>query len=469
MKKPNILFLFTDDQRFDTIAALGNPHIKTPVMDALVARGTTFTHACIPGGTCGAVCMPSRAMLHSGRHLHHLENSGTKIPAEHALLGETLRQEGYHTFGMGKWHNGVNAFQRSFSDGAEIFFGGMADHWNVPAFHYDPTGMYDATMAYCPDPFLSRKLEWRGGDHIHAGRHSTDIFGNTAIDFIDSYDRDEPFFAYVSFMAPHDPRTMPEPFASMYDPKDISLPENFLGGHPFPTGALTIRDEMLAAFPRNPDEIRTHIAEYYGMISHLDHVMGQILSALDRKGIAEDTIIILAGDNGLAVGQHGLMGKQSAYDHSVRVPLIFAGPGIPENTRTGAFAYLMDIFPTLCDVLQVPCPETVDGMSLLPAMKNPELPLRDAVYLNYETTIRAVRTSTHKLVEYFAEGQRNTQLFDLVADPLERVNLAGMDAHADLVATLRGEMLRLRDAWEDATSPTGSKFWPHIEWAQTTA
>jgi len=140
--KPNILLLFTDDQRFDTISALGSP-VQTPNLDRLVARGTTFTHAHIPGGTSGAVCMPSRAMLHTGRHLFHLDRCGQRIPDDHTLLGEHFQAQGYTCFGTGKWHNSRPAYARSFNTGAEIFFGGMADHWNVPAYDYDPS--------YAPD------------------------------------------------------------------------------------------------------------------------------------------------------------------------------------------------------------------------------------------------------------------------------------------------------------------------------
>src|SRR5210317_1243328 len=132
MSKPNVLFFFTDDQRFDTIAALGHPVVKTPNIDKLVNRGTTFTHAHIPCGTSGAVCMPSRAMLNTGRTLYHLQGAGQKIPDDHVLMGEMFQQNGYRTFGTGKWHNSRPSYARSFTDGGEIFFGGMYDHWNVP-------------------------------------------------------------------------------------------------------------------------------------------------------------------------------------------------------------------------------------------------------------------------------------------------------------------------------------------------
>ena len=119
--KKNILFLFADDMRYDTIHALGNPEIITPNLDELVKNGTSFMNAHIPGGSWAAVCQPSRAMLNTGRGLYHLKDLGAAIPEDHALLGETLRQNGFNTFGTGKWHNCTRSYARSFSDGAEIF------------------------------------------------------------------------------------------------------------------------------------------------------------------------------------------------------------------------------------------------------------------------------------------------------------------------------------------------------------
>ena len=456
--QPNILFLFTDDQRFDTIHALGNPIIRTPNMDRLVERGTAFTHAFIPGGTSGAVCMPSRAMVHTGRTLFHLEGAGEGIPEAHVTLGECFRQAGYQTYGVGKWHNGPAAYARSFGGGDEIFFGGMADHWNVPAYHYDPSGQYAATCPLIQDPWHGNAVTERRCDHIHAGKHSTDVIAETGIRFIEEYDGGEPFLLYLAFLAPHDPRSMPRQFLAMYDPESMPLPGNFLGGHPFDNGELHIRDEVLAGFPRTPEEIRRHLAEYYAMMGHLDARIGDVLAALEVRGLLEETIVVLAGDNGLAVGQHGLMGKQSLYEHSVRVPLVFAGPGVPQGVRTDAFAYLLDIFPTLCELTGTPAPATADGISLAPAMRGGES--RDLLYLAYTDKHRGVRDDRWKLIEYVVNGRHSmTQLFDLQHDPLERNNLAADPAHREVLARLRREMLRLRDEWDDRATGWGRTFW----------
>jgi len=431
--QPNILFFFTDDQRFDTIHALGNDQIVTPNLDALVAQGTTFTRAYIMGGSCGAVCMPSRAMLMTGRTLYHLQAQGQGIPAEHVLLGEALRAQGYTTFGTGKWHNGPASYARSFSDGAEIFFGGMNDHWNVPACHFDPSGRYDQAQPFVYDWSYANEARHRLCDHITPGKHSSELFSEATIKFLEGYDRVAPFFAYVSFMAPHDPRTMPRQFLDMYDPAQIDLPPNYLPEHPFDNGEMVVRDEKLAPWPRTRDEVRRHTAEYYAMISHLDHEIGRVLETLRATGRAENTIIVLAGDNGLAIGRHGLMGKQNMYDHSLHVPLLMCGPGIPENQRSETFCYLLDIYPTLCDLLDIPIPATVEGRSLLPALRDPCVSVRDTLSFAYRGIQRAVQDTRFKLIEYVVQGQQTTQLFDLIDDPWETHNLVDDPHYAERI------------------------------------
>jgi len=454
--KPDLLFFFTDDQRFDTLHALGNDQIHTPNLDALVARGTTFTRAHIPGGTCDAVCMPSRAMLHSGRTLFHLDREGQEIPEAHTTLGECFRAAGYTTFGTGKWHNGRSSFARSFSCGDEIFFGGMGDHWNVPAYRFDPTGNYQGKCPFVAEPVHSNKLTYRDCDHIEAGKHSTDLFVDASLRFLETRNTAEPFLMYVSLMAPHDPRTMPKRFLELYDPKEIPLPGNFLPEHPIDTGALKIRDEMLAEFPRDPDEIRRHIAEYYAMISHLDHALGRLVAALEAKGELENTIIVFAGDNGLAVGQHGLMGKQNLYDHSVRVPLVFAGPGVPQDRQSDGLVYLLDIFPSLCELSGVEVPESVEGKSVVPCLTDDTAKTRSSLLLSYADGIRGVTDGRHKLIEY-ACGE--TQLFDLSLDPMEIENIAAREDSSTVLQQLRQTLLSLSKEWEDESHPMGHKFW----------
>jgi len=457
--RPNILFLFTDDQRFDTIHALGNPEIHTPHLDTLVRRGTAFTNAYIMGGSCPAVCMPSRAMLMTGRTLYHLEAQGQAIPEEHTLLGEALQAAGYVTFGTGKWHNGPRAYARSFTAGAEIFLGGMDDHWNVPACDFDPTGRYDNARPFIRDPFATNQVTYRHVDHVQPGKHSSELFSEAAVAFLNSYRDAAPFLMYVSFMAPHDPRTMPREFLDMVDAASLDMPPNFAPQHPFDNGELTVRDELLAGFPRTPEEIRRHNAEYYAMISHLDLQIGRILEALDRRGWRDNTIIVLAGDNGLAIGRHGLMGKQNLYDHSLHVPLLMCGPGIPAGHRTDTYAYLLDIYPTLCDLAGVPIPDTVEGRSLVPALHHHATRVRESLWFAYRNCQRAVQDDRYKLIEYVVEGQRTTQLFDLQQDPWEVRNLAGDPALASTVARLREQLADRSAELDDDQPDQGQDFW----------
>jgi len=440
--RPNILFFFTDDQRFDTIQALGCTDIATPNLDGLVARGTSFRNAYIMGGTCGAVCMPSRAMLMTGRTLFHLDDRGQTIPEDHVMLPEALRQDGYSTFGTGKWHNSPAAYARCFTDGGMVFFGGMDDHWNVAACDFDPDGEY-------PQEARRRRK----------GTHSSELFSDEAVRFLSEHQGDAPFFMYVAYMAPHDPRTMPRKYLDMYDPAEIPLPENFLPEHPFDNGELAVRDEKLAAFPREPDEIRQHLAEYYAMITHADAEMGRVLDALRESGHSEDTIVVFAGDNGLALGRHGLMGKQNMYEHSVHVPLVMSGPGIPEGEERPARCYLLDIYPTLCEMSGTPIPDSVEGKSLVPVLEDPALVGRETLLFAYRDLQRSVSDGRHKLIEYVVDGVRTTQLFDLQADPLEMHDLAGDRARSGQVEEFRGKLR----VWRDELDDWGDAFWEGFE------
>jgi arylsulfatase A-like enzyme len=241
----------------------------------------------------------------------------------------------------------------------------------------------------------------------------------------------------------------PAPYAAMYSPARIRLPGNFLPQHPFDNGELKGRDEQLAPWPRTPRVVREHIAAYYAMITHLDAQIGRVLEALEASPYARNTIVVFAADNGLAVGQHGLLGKQNLYDHSVRVPLVIGGPGLPQGRRADTLCYLLDVHPTLCDLTGVPVPATVEGHSLLPALRNPQARVRDSLFLAYRHFQRGVRTDRWKLIKYNVAGKQTTQLFDLERDPWETANLADDPAQAarvrELTVLLRDWMKRTED------------------------
>ena len=471
-EKPNILLILTDDQRFDTIQALGYPHMITPNFDRLVSRGTAFTQAHIPGGTSGAICMPSRAMLLTGRSLFHLEGEGQTIPPQHVQIGQVFSEAGYETYGTGKWHNSPAAFNRGFRSGDHLFFGGMWDHWNVPCCNYDPSGIYDNQIPVIDNFFYSNQPKFVNCDTIKPGHHSSELLADATIRFLDGQPGDQPFFAYTAFLAPHDPRSMPQEFLDLFDPNDIELPINYLDTHPFDLGVHDIRDELLADYPRRPDQVRQHIRDYYAMISHLDAQIGRIIDKLEEQNRLEQTIIIVAGDNGLAVGQHGLMGKQNHYEHSLRVPLLISGPGIPAGKRCDDFVYLLDVFPTLCDLCQLPVPATVDGISMAASLKENRYELgvcaenntggRDSLYFAYTHLLRSVKRGKYKLTEACGPD-RKTLLFDLAKDPHEMNNLAEQPDHRETVSKLRQLLIMHRDQWDDMAHPMGQTFWQRYE------
>lgn len=415
-KRLNVLFLLADDQRFDTIHALGNELIQTPNLDRLAQRGFVFSNNYVMGSMNPAVCLPSRAMAMSGRTLWRVPGTLQGVP----IWPEVMRQAGYVTFGTGKWHNGPASYARGFTQGGAIFFGGMSDQFKVPIFDFDPTGKY---------PKKNRRI----GDTF-----SSEMFADMAIGFLRNHRGPEPFFLYVPFTAPHDPRTPPGEYATMYDPRKMEVPKNFLPEHPFDNGELQIRDELLAPFPRTPEVVREHIAAYYGMISHLDAQVGRILKTLEETGHADDTLIIYSSDNGLALGQHGLLGKQNLYEHSMRMPLIFAGPGVSQG-QSDALVYLYDLFPTVCQMTGLEAPEGVEGRSLVPVMRGQKSRVRDYVMGAYRHFQRMVREPQWKLIKYNVKGEKHTQLFDLASDPWEMANRAddpACQAHRQRLETL---------------------------------
>ena len=432
----NVVIFYTDDQRFDTIAALGNDEIITPNLDRLVREGTAFTHAHTMGGLHGALCAPSRSMLMTGRSMFSLLGPGNRIPEEHTMMPEHLQEAGYTTFGTGKWHNDRPAFARAFQQADNIFLGGM--HWPNAGGHEAPNLFaFDSTGSY--DNENRRQVVG----------FSSELYAEAAIEFLGSAP-EAPFLAYVSFTSPHDPRTPPAPYDEWYSPESVSLPPNYLPEHPFDNGELRVRDENLREHPRTEQVAREELATYYGMISEVDAQIGRVLDVLDETGLRDRTLIVFAGDNGLAVGSHGLLGKQNLYEHSMRVPLIFAGPGIPEGERRDALVYIHDIFPTVSDILGLEPPATVEGTSLLPIIQDAATPSRESVFYVYRDFQRGVRTADGwKLIQYNVDGVRTDQLFDLNADPHETHNLADDPGAADRLAAMDTLLLSTSRAFND--------------------
>ena len=435
---PNFIFVLTDDQTVDTIRALGNYDINTPHIDSLVKEGTSFTHVFNQGSWSGAVCAPSRKMINTGRHLHRTgygPKTAKNDQFRSKMMGEILQEEGYETFITGKWHIDEESLRRSFSLGKSIFMPvrtGMS--FEERGGQYSPlVADYDGNDQN-PQNFQQRREM----------KLSSELFADAAIGYLESKERrnSKPFFIYLSFLTPHDPRQAPPEFINMYPPENIPIPPNMLPEHPFDEGDHNIRDEVLLAFPRTESSIKWYIAQYYAVISHLDAQIGRLLDALDTTGFRDNTYIIFTSDNGIANGQHGLLGKQNQYDHSVRVPFIITGPDIKRGEKKTGMFYIHSVLPTVLELAGVEIPNTVDSKSIVPLLREEKNTVHDVIYGSYKHFQRMVRTESHKLIYY--PMLEKYQLFDLRVDPNEMNDISNNPENFDIVTTLMSELEQLK-------------------------
>jgi arylsulfatase A-like enzyme len=434
---PSVLFLIADDLRADAIGAFGNGDVRTPHIDRLVEQGFSFRAAYCMGARSSTVCAPSRGMLLSGKTLFHIPLDAHDAVDADPILPEVLRREGWTTFATGKWNNGREWFHRAFDRGDAIFHGAVGPHRELAVHHFDPSGRYD------------------DGERYTLAGFSSSAFADAALgffDWLDGQEAERPFFAWVAFTAPHDPRTPPAEYRALYDPDALALPANYAPVHPFDNGDLLARDELLASWPRLPEVVRAELADYYGLVTHMDAQIGRILAGLEERGRSERTLVVFCSDHGLSLGGHGLMGKQNLYEDAMRAPLVFAGPGVPQGSSE-ALVYLSDVFPTLCELAGVPIPQSVDGRSLVPVLDGRAAGVRDSLFTAYLDAQRAVRDERYKLIVYPEAGE--AQLFDLERDPHELVDLAEHADHAER----RGALLELLRAAQvehgDPAPPVG--------------
>jgi arylsulfatase A-like enzyme len=401
-KRPNVLLINTDDQRFDTIRALGNREIHTPHLDALARRGFAFTNLYSQGGMVGAMCLPSRTMLMTGRTVFRIPDRNAPLPAGVTVMAKAFESAGYRTFHYGKRGN-------TYVPASEAF---QTKRYSAEAH---------ALRAEQPERHADQMIEW-----IRAGGEG-------------------PFLMYMAPPCPHDPRSAPQRFVAMYDPEKLTLPKNFLPEHPFDNGDLRVRDEMLAGFPRTQPEMRRHLADYYACITALDFHIGRVLAALPAN-----TIVLFTSDQGLAVGgRHGLMGKQNLYEE-FKSPLIVAGPGVRRG-RSDALAHMHDLYPTLCELAGVKIPESVEGLSLAPVIRGEKKKVRDTAFAVYKDVQRMVRDERWKLIWYPKAARY--QLFDLTRDPWEMVDEAGNPAQAGRLAAMKKRLAAEQEAHGDRFAP----------------
>lgn len=460
VRRPNILFIIVDDQSpFDLKVYNPQSQLDTPRIDQLAARGMVLDAAHHMGSWSGAVCTPSRHMVMTGRSLWHLPNRGrrrqnpnaddaTLVPPNlpDSTMAAVFNRAGYDTMRTCKQGNSYEAANQRF------------------------TVRKDATR--------------RGGtDETGSAWHAEQV-----LDYLAERERTndaDPFLIYFGFSHPHDVRDGKPELLAKYgavnhtdqaelppaDTRQPPLPTNYLSAHPFFHGHPKLRDEVaVSGVWKRRDErtIRNEIGRQFACSENIDIQIGRVLDRLAAMGELDHTFVVYASDHGMAIGRHGLQGKQNLYEHTWRVPLIVAGPGIEPGKRMPGNVYLMDVLPTLCELAGIDIPETVEGISFVPVLQGRQPTVRDVLYGAYsggtKPGMRAVKRGDWKLIKYdVMDGTvRRTQLFNLARNPHEflaehgrnaslETNLADDPRHAEvrrqLEALLLAEMRRLDDPY----------------------
>ncbi len=450
--RPNFLVVVADDLTFRAINSVNNPEVHTPNLDRLVRSGCTFTHCFHQGSWTGAVCVASRTMLNSGltsfraQRLIKADQAGDK-----PMWGQTMRENGYDTFITGKWHLDAVSLQRSFSEQGPVgpgFLDSTPNEYNRPSPGNDWQPADKALFGHWLKTglWLNRPEQDRQNDAI---QHSSELYVDAAVQYLHTASqRGKPFFMYVAFNAPHDPRQAPQRYLDLYPMDGVAIPPNYLPEHPFDQGDYKTRDEMLAPFPRTHEAVQTHRREYYAIITHMDAQIGRMLGALQETGAAQNTYVIFTADHGLAVGEHGLMGKQNQYECSMRMPLLISGPGIKPGKRVDHMVYQHSMYATTCDLAGIPVPRHVEFPSLKPMLhQNNPAPVNDAMFGWLNVLQRSIRTRRHKLI-FYAQIQRY-QVFDLEKDPWEMNDLVDDPAYAGVKADLLQKLKQKQKELDD--------------------
>lgn len=484
VNKPNVLVIYTDDHRYTGIHALGGEAVITPNLDNLVYNGICFTNAYLQGAFTGATSVPSRAMLLTGRNLFSLNGTGHNIPVEHTMMPEAFKEAGYFCYHIGKWHQDNKSLARSFNSGSRVTGQPLylLDKYRMPFSYWNSEGEYSKKNCYLceydksgnPVNRIVGKEPYGPIGNENTAPHIIEILSGDAVKFISDYDNKNPFFVYLSLPSPHDPCQCPKKYKDMYPANEINLPPSFMAQHPFDNGDYVSRDEKLASWPRTQNEIKGKISDYYAAITHTDAQIGLVIKALKDAGLYDNTIIIMAGDSGLVVGNHGLMGKQNLYNEDgIHVPLIISGGALDKQyhgKRLDALCYIHDIMPTVLDITDIKIPKSVNGKSLLPVIKGKQKDVREYCYFAYRQHQRAIRIGNYKLIEYvrakdynkqtgnFISGSRVTQLFNIKTDPWETNNLANFPEYTEMIKDMREKMKIASSEYNDTYDKNRSEY-----------
>ncbi len=475
MTRPNILLLFSDQHRADAMGCAGHPVVQTPNLDRLAAQGTRFAN-----GYCATpLCHPSRVSLATGRWPH---NTGTATNSEGYLhpatpmISHALRDAGYRTALLGKLHlrHGARAGSPECdrwlaAAGYDDFMPVHGKAWSCvfeePDFdahlrYLSTTGKLEAFRRdYRERNFAGwmfpdvepRPKGYAAPSPLDPHEHQDGFITRKACEWIEQADDDRPFFCWVNWGGPHDPWDAPGRFGTMYDPAAMPPPiPDSLEGAP-----AKLREHSAKYMTGMPAEAWRDVkAQYYGSISFIDDGVGQILAALDRRGLADSTVVVYASDHGEMMFDHNMLTKWVMYEASAQVPLIVRAPGGAAGRTVEAPISLLDLAPTLLDLAGVDrsAMGVLHGESLAGELAGGPERADRAVFCEMHHT-KMIRRGRWK---YSTDPRYEVdQLFDLEEDPDELVNLAGRPEHAERVARFRDELLRWMIETQNVPLPRG--------------
>jgi arylsulfatase A-like enzyme len=409
---PNIIFILSDDHRWDHMGCAGHPFIQTPAMDRLAAEGVLFENAFVTT----SLCSPSRASFLTGTyaHTHGVKNNITPWVGSNVTFLETMKARGYDTAFIGKWHMPgalptISAIDEFVTFTAQ---GGQGQYFNCPLI-----------VNGRPEP--SRKA------------YITEELTDRAIEFIEGR-KGRPFCLYLSHKAVHHQFLPPPDLKGLYDDVDLNLPREF---DPW----ITITRGNLLYGVIGP--LQVHYRNYCAALTALDREIGRLLNRLDELAITDNTIVVYAGDNGYFWGEHNLVDKRWAYEESMRIPFIVRWPLlIPDpGRRAGQMILNVDLAPTLSDLTGSPLSDRFEGGSFLPVLKSSAAPGREDWFYEYFSDYPyrvppqyAVRTASHKYIEFMTD--RKPELYDLARDPKEHRDMYDTADGRKAQAELKGRL-----------------------------
>ncbi|MBG88844.1 MAG: sulfatase [Verrucomicrobiales bacterium] len=452
---PNVLWICTDQQRWDTIHALGNKHIRTPNIDRLCREGVAFTHAHCQN----PICTPSRASFLTGmypRYLSACKNGTADWANESPLVTKTLAGAGYDCGLAGKFHLTAahNRIEPRLADGYRVFHWSHHPHDSWPEGHAYKDWLTEQGHEYGP-------LKKKSGGGIPAEFHQTKWCADRAIDFM-LEKRSSPWLFSYNCFDPHPPLDPPKKYLDRMDIKNLPLPdwtdEDLKEEGRLAKAGVNFQS---TAKSRTSKKARTDLAKYWAMIELIDDHVGRMVEALEESGQRDNTVIIFTSDHGHMIGDHGLTAKGCRfYEGLVRVPLIMSCPGrFKKGIKSDALVELTDLTPTLLELAGRSVPEAMHGKSLLPILTGSANPddHREFVRCTYTETLQGapswgtmIRDRRYKLCNYHGTGLG--QLFDMKEDPNEHRNLWDSPAHAEIKAKL---MVKSFDA-EAMTADSGA-------------